>query len=129
MSGEQLQHALDSGMDATYGKVFQASEESRGLIDQTRHYTQAICSQLCDTTKHCWHKFPPFRWATYTLTAFNAIPIAILLFWVIVGLGFVSLPVVGVFVFIAFIVAACALLVWGGFQVGLAILSKLGFAK
>jgi hypothetical protein len=128
---EQTQRAMDSGKDlssAAFEKAHQVSEVSRGLFDQSSGYVQATCAQLRDTTKHCWHKFPPFRWATYTLTAFNAIPIAILIFWAIVIFGFVSLPVVGVFLFVAFIVAGCALLAWGGFQASVAVLTKLGLA-
>jgi len=127
---EQTQRAMDSGKDlssAAYDKAYQASETSRGLFNQTSHYVQATASQLTDTTKHCWHEFPPIRWATYTFGAFNAIPIAILVFWLIVILGFVSLPVVSVVVFIAFILAGCALFVWGGFHAGIIILTKLGF--
>lgn len=131
-SGKDLsQRAMDSGKDMTstaFDKAFQASEASRGLFNQTGHYVQATASQLSDTTKHCWHKFPPVRWATYTLGAFNAIPIAILIFWAIVILGFVSLPVVGVVLFVAFILAGFALFVWGGFHASIIILTKLGLA-
>ncbi|RIA99774.1 hypothetical protein C1645_746650, partial [Glomus cerebriforme] len=101
-------------------------DTGKGLFNYVYQQGAEVCLQVGDMTKHYWSQSPPLRWATYVLTAFNAIPIAILIFWALVALGFVSLPVVGFLIFVAFILAGFALFAWGGVNVVMIISTKLG---
>jgi len=150
-AGNYAQRGVDTAKDMSstaYEKAAQAARASQGYYDALCQQSKQVNSQLCDTTKHYWSNFPPLRWFVYTLTAFNAIPLAILIGWAIITFGFVFgiagvgvmiaegffgffglaafLPVAAFLTFIAILLAGFATFAWGGVNTANIVLSKLG---
>jgi ABC-type multidrug transport system permease subunit len=150
-ASEYAQRGVDKAKDMSstaYEKAAQAARASQGYYDALLQQSQQVNAQVCDTTKHYWSNFPPLRWFVYTLTAFNAIPLAFLIGWAIVTFGFVFaiagigvliaegvfgffglaafLPVAATLTFFAILLAGFATFAWGGVNTANIVLSKLG---
>ncbi|CAG8796230.1 20528_t:CDS:1, partial [Dentiscutata erythropus] len=115
------------------------------------HYIGPILQPMINSVKYLWANFPPVRWLTYTLCAFNSIPLALFVAWAVLTFGFVSalagvgivvaqgfftfvglaifLPVAGVMLLIAFIAASFATLAWAGYETASFGLHRLGFVN
>ncbi|CAG8685671.1 12700_t:CDS:1, partial [Racocetra fulgida] len=117
----------------------------------SRHYIGPVLQPMINSTKYLWANLPPVRWLVYTVGAFNCIPIALFVAWVVLTFGFVSalagvgiviaqgfftflgltvfLPVAGILITIAFVGACFATLAWAGFETASFGLSRLGLVN
>jgi len=127
------------GVDSAKEFSNSAYEKAQGLYGQLFQQSKEVNAQVRDTTKHYWSEYPPLRWLIYTLSAFNAVPLALLIGWAVITFGIVFfiaaigviivegifgffgfatfLPFAAFFSFLALIVVGLATFAWGGVYV------------